>query len=184
MSAHLVASQRSRRNRGATAADALVNCSHGRRRTTWALRISLADIERDGPFSALRVSSGGSPCRRRRCGTRFADHRRRLTPIDEPLRFDGAAAPHCSLLGGGTRDLNLMHRGGNAALLTVHGQARVAGASGAMRTCSLPSPARGCAPTANTTSCPHGRCCGSSRHRRRRRCSKRIPRRHRRSDGG
>jgi environmental stress-induced protein Ves len=87
----------------------------------WALRVSLADIERDGPFSAFAgVERWFAVVEGDGVELRFADHRRRLTPIDEPLRFDGAAAPHCGLIGGVTRDLNLMHRGGNAAMLSVH----------------------------------------------------------------
>jgi environmental stress-induced protein Ves len=35
---------------------------------------------------------------------------------DEPLRFDGGAAPACRLIDGPTRDLNLMIRGGTGAM--------------------------------------------------------------------
>lgn len=78
----------------------------------WQLRLSLADIAADGPFSAfpgvvrwfvvlegdgVELTIDGQP------------HRRR--PGDSPLRFDGAADTHCRLLSGPTRDLNLMLAG-------------------------------------------------------------------------
>ncbi len=77
----------------------------------WALRISVADIRADGPFSAfpgvdrwfavlegagVRLAlPGGAQC---------------VEPGDEGSRFRGEAAPHCELLDGPTRDLNLMIR--------------------------------------------------------------------------
>lgn len=78
----------------------------------WRWRISLADIEGDGPFSAypgverwfavvdgagVELTLDGAPLV--------------LRPHDPPLVFDGAAAPGCRLLAGATRDLNLMLRG-------------------------------------------------------------------------
>lgn len=75
----------------------------------WQLRLSVADIERDGPFSpfpGLRrwfaVLSGA--------GVSLALPQGAVTlrPHDPPLAFDGADAPACALLGGPTRDLNLM----------------------------------------------------------------------------
>lgn len=75
--------------------------------TDWALRISVADIEADGPFSAFpdidrwfAVLQGE--------GVRLFDRDWRLS--DGLLAFDGALAPDCRLLGGMTRDFNLMHR--------------------------------------------------------------------------
>lgn len=88
----------------------------------WRLRLSLADITRDGPFSAFdgverwfAVLSGA--------GVRLLldNQWRELTPADAPLRFDGAAMPDCQLIAGPTRDLNLMLRG----LPGVMAQARV-----------------------------------------------------------
>lgn len=86
----------------------------------WQLRISVADITQDGPFSAfagvdrwfavlqgdgVRLGlPGGAP--------------RPLTCSSPPLRFDGEAAPACWLTGGPTRDLNLMlQRGAGEALV-------------------------------------------------------------------
>lgn len=77
----------------------------------WVLRISVADIRADGPFSAyagierwFAVLEGG--------GVRLAlpEGHRRLTTADAPLPFCGEAAPDCQLLDGPTRDLNLMLR--------------------------------------------------------------------------
>lgn len=79
----------------------------------WRLRISLADIDTDGPFSAFpgvqrwfAVIEGGG------VALTFAGAERRLTPHSAPLCFDGAEAPGCRLIDGPTRDLNLMLRGG------------------------------------------------------------------------
>lgn len=78
----------------------------------WRWRISLAEINSDGPFSAypgverwfavvdgagVELTLAGAPTV--------------LRPHDLPLRFDGALAPSCRLLAGPTRDLNLMLRG-------------------------------------------------------------------------
>lgn len=87
----------------------------------WQLRVSLADINRDGPFSAF-------PGVRRWFGVvagagvalRFGNERQTLTADSPALQFDGAAAPECSLLDGPTRDLNLMVRSGTALMLQVH----------------------------------------------------------------
>ena len=77
----------------------------------WTLRISVADIAADGPFSPFpgitrwfAVLAGA--------GVRlnFPDHALNLTPHDLPLCFDGADAPGCTLLEGATRDLNVMVR--------------------------------------------------------------------------
>jgi hypothetical protein len=76
----------------------------------WQLRLSVADITRDGPVSAVagidrwfavlqgagvRLALPGGPA----CS---------LTPDSDPLHFAGEAAPGCALLAGATRDLNLM----------------------------------------------------------------------------
>jgi hypothetical protein len=77
----------------------------------WALRISVADIRADGPFSAypgiarwFAVLQGG--------GVRLAlpEGERSVREGDAPLGFAGEAAPACALLAGATRDLNLMVR--------------------------------------------------------------------------
>lgn len=77
----------------------------------WMLRISVADIAADGPFSSFAgidrtfavvagagvlLDWGGSPVR--------------STLAGEPVRFDGASPPGCCLIDGPTRDLNVMVR--------------------------------------------------------------------------
>lgn len=80
--------------------------------TPWRWRLSVAQLERDAPFSA------------------WPGVQRLFTPLDRPLRlhfpeqpprlvarlqviaFDGAACPHCTLPEGSGRALNLMLRGG------------------------------------------------------------------------
>ncbi len=73
----------------------------------WALRISVADIEADGPFSAFEgvqrwfgVLAGH--------GVRLWDYE--LCVGDDLLSFDGALAPDCELIKGPTRDFNVMHQ--------------------------------------------------------------------------
>ncbi len=77
----------------------------------WALRISVAAIASDGPFSAFpgverwfAVIQGDGVL------LRFAGQSKALSVASDPLRFDGAEAPDCQLQGGPTLDLNLMVR--------------------------------------------------------------------------
>ena len=79
----------------------------------WRLRLSLADIAADGPFSAFAgvqrwfaVIDGAGVVLGLAAGAE------RLTPASDPLCFDGDEAPGCQLIDGPTRDLNLMLRGG------------------------------------------------------------------------
>lgn len=82
----------------------------------WLLRVSVAEIEGDGPFSSypgierwfvvldgegVVLSPGDSPAITLDTGS-------------EPLHFDGALAPLCTLVDGPTRDLNMMLRRGQA----------------------------------------------------------------------
>ncbi len=78
----------------------------------WRLRLSLADIAADGPFSAFPgvtrwfvVLQGEGVA----LALPGSEHHQHLG--DAPLCFDGTAAPGCRLLGGPTRDLNLMLQG-------------------------------------------------------------------------
>ncbi|GAA0752194.1 HutD family protein [Ideonella azotifigens] len=77
--------------------------------TDWQLRLSVADIERDGPFSAFPgiarwfVVLSGDGVRLDHGGQQID-----LRPGDNPHAFDGGEPPGCTLLGGATRDLNLM----------------------------------------------------------------------------
>jgi environmental stress-induced protein Ves len=75
----------------------------------WSLRVSVATIERDSPFSAFPgaqrwfVVLAGAGVR-----LALAHGEVALTPAHEPIGFDGAEAPACHLLGGPTLDLNFM----------------------------------------------------------------------------
>ena len=78
---------------------------------TWQLRISVAHIERSGPFSAYPgVERWFAVVQGEGVVLRFAQRRALLSAGSEPLRFEGAAAPGCDLLDGATQDLNLMVR--------------------------------------------------------------------------
>jgi environmental stress-induced protein Ves len=77
----------------------------------WTVRVSIAAIERAGPFSAypgverwLAVIEGD--------GVALALPRGEvtLTASDSPVHFSGAAAPGCRLVNGASQDLNLMVR--------------------------------------------------------------------------
>lgn len=83
----------------------------------WRLRISLAEVDRNGPFSAFpgierwfAVIDGA--------GVRLslAGREQLLHPGHEPIHFRGELPVFCSLLDGPTTDLNLMHAGGRAAM--------------------------------------------------------------------
>lgn len=84
----------------------------------WQLRLSLADIAADGPFSRYDgvqrwiavLSSAG-------IWLDIAGQRHVLGPGDAPLQFDGAAAVDCRLRAGPSRDVNLMLRGRPGQLL-------------------------------------------------------------------
>jgi environmental stress-induced protein Ves len=86
----------------------------------WRVRISRADIERDGPFSAFpRVERWFVVLQGAGVVLTFADAPHPLRPGDPPLCFDGGAAPGCRLLDGATQDLNLMLRQGAGVMRTV-----------------------------------------------------------------
>lgn len=81
--------------------------------TAFAWRVSVADIERDGPFSAfpgvdrtlVLIEGNGM---RLASGSDSLDVRAAY----EPVRFPGESAPDCALVDGPTRDFNLMVRRG------------------------------------------------------------------------
>ena len=91
----------------------------------WKLRISRADIEASGPFSAFAgvqrwfvvLSGRGVVLHMPSPDGRTQDHA--LQPGHAPLHFDGGLAPGCTLIDGPTQDLNLMVRGGDACVLPV-----------------------------------------------------------------
>lgn len=84
----------------------------------WRLRISLAEVDRAGPFSSypkverwFAVVDGA--------GVRLSlDGREQLLrPGDQPLGFSGELPVSCSLIDGTTTDLNLMHSGGHGSMV-------------------------------------------------------------------
>ena len=82
----------------------------------WQVRISVADIAQDGPFSAVPGRERwfavleGAGVELRLAG------QAKLLPPGVPLRFDGAVAVDCRLPAGPTRDLNLMAPPGRAQM--------------------------------------------------------------------
>jgi len=75
----------------------------------WAIRLSVADIAQDGPFSAFTgvdrwfaVLTGA--------GVWLGAPEAAVRADDDPVYFAGESAPPCRLIAGPTRDLNLMLR--------------------------------------------------------------------------
>jgi uncharacterized protein len=100
-------------------------------REHWHWRMSIAAIDRPGPFSRfegvqrwLTVLQGGGV----RLSVGGTSHT--LTPASEPLAFDGAAEALCEPLGGATLDFNLMVRQGRGHMQRVCGDIALAVASG------------------------------------------------------
>ena len=86
----------------------------------WQVRISVAEIEADGPFSAFpgverwfAVLEGGG------VALTIAGTEHCCRAGDAPLSFAGEASVGCRLLQGPSRDLNLMLRGTRGAMRPV-----------------------------------------------------------------
>ncbi len=89
----------------------------------WAVRMSVANVEQDGPFSRFdgvqrwfAVLSGAG------VRLRIGDALHTLTLESAPFPFDGAAAVDCTLVDGPTLDFNLMAQGRAARMERVRGQ--------------------------------------------------------------
>jgi environmental stress-induced protein Ves len=87
---------------------------------TWRLRISLARIDRSGPFSAFpgverwfTVIEGAGVI------LSIDSSLRKLDALSAPFSFDGGKPPNCTLVDGPTSDLNLMCRHGRGSLQVV-----------------------------------------------------------------
>lgn len=87
----------------------------------WRVRVSVADVATDGPFSAFpgverwfTVIDGAG------VELQFTDRRVRADGRSAPRRFDGGDAPAATLIGGPTRDLNLMLQGGRGLMQRAH----------------------------------------------------------------
>ena len=86
----------------------------------WRLRLSLADIEHDGPFSAFPgITRWFAVLEGAGVELKIDERWQRVRADDAPLCFDGAAAPVCCLIDGPTRDLNLMLRGCRGRLVPI-----------------------------------------------------------------
>jgi len=97
------------RNGGGLTRELLVVPAPAASGAAWRLRVSVAEIALDGPFSAFpgitrwfAVIDGAG------VDLVWPDHRQRQTQAAAPLRFDGGTPPECALVAGPTRDLNLM----------------------------------------------------------------------------
>ena len=104
------------RNGGGRTRELLVWPPH----SPWHLRISVADIETNGPFSAYPdVDRWFAVVEGEGVDLRFSSQRVSLGVDSTPLAFKGEDAPECALHMGATRDLNLMvQRGqGQASML-------------------------------------------------------------------
>ena len=86
------------------------------RAADWSLRVSVADIEADGPFSKFEGVDRWFAVLRGD-GVRLYEYELRVD--DELLHFDGALGPDCTLIGGTTPDFNLMHRRRSGRLLVT-----------------------------------------------------------------
>ncbi|UXH79552.1 HutD/Ves family protein [Roseateles amylovorans] len=73
----------------------------------WKVRISVADIDKDGPFSAF---PGVDRWFGVLAGQGVNLLRRTLKPGDPLLKFPGEEGPVCTLVNGPTKDFNAMHR--------------------------------------------------------------------------
>lgn len=86
----------------------------------WRARVSVADVDRDGPFS-LFPGVDRWFCVIEGAGVELVidgvSHR--LQRCAAPLKFSGAAAVDCRLIDGPTRDLNLMLRGCSGGMFAV-----------------------------------------------------------------
>jgi uncharacterized protein len=77
----------------------------------WQLRISVAAIERDGPFSDFSgIDRWFTVLQGVGVALRMGGERYEIRSGAPPLHFDGALAPMCWLLDGPTSDLNLLVR--------------------------------------------------------------------------
>jgi environmental stress-induced protein Ves len=88
----------------------------------WQLRISVAAIERDGPFSDFSgVDRWFAVLQGVGVALRMGGERYEIRSGAPPLHFDGALAPMCWLLDGPTSDLNLLVRrdAGKAQMLAA-----------------------------------------------------------------
>jgi hypothetical protein len=88
----------------------------------WTVRLSVAEVTKDGPFSQLPgVRRWFAVLAGEGVRLRVEGATRELALPTPPFEFDGAAKTDCELLGGATRDFNLMLRQGSARMERVNG---------------------------------------------------------------
>jgi uncharacterized protein len=88
--------------------------------SAWQVRISLADIESNGPFSPFQdVTRWFTVVEGAGIRLRFANEEKLMTSASAPFCFDGGEPPDCEMINGLTRDLNLMIRGGSGKMQTT-----------------------------------------------------------------
>jgi uncharacterized protein len=85
----------------------------------WQLRISVADITKDGAFSSFEgVQRAFAVIEGAGVQLKIGDEWQDVTTDSAPVLFDGADAPDCKLIKGSTRDLNVMWRGDHQVSLS------------------------------------------------------------------
>lgn len=97
----------------------------------WRVRMSVADVEADGPFSAFPgVERWFCVLEGEGVTLRMNGASQTLRADSPPFRFDGGAGVDCTLVAGATRDFNLMAAPGPAQLRRIAGAQRLRPAPG------------------------------------------------------
>jgi hypothetical protein len=93
-------------------------------RQDWIVRVSVADIAASGPFSAFPgIDRWFAVLEGEGVVLSLPDGEHGVGRGEAPLRFPGEDRPGCRLVGGATRDLNLMVRRDGAAATMVRADA-------------------------------------------------------------
>jgi environmental stress-induced protein Ves len=104
----------------------------------WAWRMSVADVDKSGPFSKFEgIERWFAVLEGAGVQLDVAGVPHRVTAADAPLFFDGAAATGCELIGGKTRDFNLMVRRGSEPSRMVRVEGRFSETLNAMKTIAV-----------------------------------------------
>jgi environmental stress-induced protein Ves len=86
----------------------------------WRLRMSVAEVAKDGPFSAYPgVQRWFAVLRGAGVRLHINGKTHDLNKESAPLNFEGGAPVDCKLIGSATQDFNLMAKGGTARLARV-----------------------------------------------------------------
>lgn len=92
----------------------------------WQWRMSVAEVTRSGPFSRFEgIERWFAVLEGDGVALSMDGELHRLTGDSAPFRFDGGQTTECNLLGGATRDFNLMTRCGAAAATVTRVQAHL-----------------------------------------------------------